>query len=331
VRFVDFPPTVLSLAQVAIPRHMQGAAFLGHKAGPPRRCVYAIRDRMAERYDTVRVVRDSRYQYMRNFMPHLSWSQFVSYTEEMPTMKAWRRLAEAGELSGPPGRYFAPVKPVEELYDTAADPHQVHNLAGDPRHKAVLHRMREQCREWMKRTGDLGLLPEYEVDRRAAGRTRWDLSGDEADNPVARLIGAAELAGAMDPANVPKLTALLGADDPAVRWWGAVGLVALGGKAAPAAEALTAALADPSPNVRVAAAEGMCNLGRHDRAMGVLIASLGHPTAFIRLRAMNVLDRLGEKARPALPHIRKAGKGGKGHVGQYVGRLVAHVTKKLEK
>ena len=40
-----------------------------------------IRDRMAERYDVVRVVRDSSFQYHRNFMPHLPWSQFVGYTE----------------------------------------------------------------------------------------------------------------------------------------------------------------------------------------------------------------------------------------------------------
>jgi len=44
--------------------------------------------------------------YHRNFLPHLTWSQFTSYTEEMPTMKAWRQLAEQGQLSGPPARYF---------------------------------------------------------------------------------------------------------------------------------------------------------------------------------------------------------------------------------
>ena len=74
VSFVDFAPTVLSLGGVKVPAHMQGTAFLGDQAAPPRKYVYAIRDRMAERYDTVRVVRDSRYQYLRNFAPHRSWS-----------------------------------------------------------------------------------------------------------------------------------------------------------------------------------------------------------------------------------------------------------------
>jgi len=329
VSFVDFAPTVLSLAGVKIPEHMQGHAFLGPRAGKGRQYVYAIRDRMAERYDTVRVVRDAKYQYIRNFRPHLTWSQYVSYTEQMPTMKAWRRLAEAGKLKGAPARYFAATKPVEELYDTAADPHQIHNLAADARHKQALERLRGECLAWMKRTGDLGLLPEYEAHKRAVGRTLWDAGRDPKANPIARLQEAAGLANAMDPANAPKLAALLKDAEPAVRWWGAVGLVALGDKAAPAADALTGATEDPAPNVRIAAAEALCNLGRHDRAIPVLVAGLKHETAFIRLRAMNVLDRLGGKARPVLADIRGAAKGVGGHVGGYVGRMAKYVPQRL--
>ncbi len=330
VSFVDFAPTALSLAGVPIPKHMQGVAFLGGQAGEPRQYAYAIRDRMAERYDTVRVVRDRRYQYLRNFMPHLSWSQFVSYTEQMPTMRIWRKLHEEGKLTGPPARYFQ-TKPVEELYDNETDPHQIHNLAGDPKHKAVLERMRAACYAWMQRTGDLGLLPEYEMHRRAEGRTRYDVAHDSKANPLPRLIEAATLANAMDPANVPKLVELLGADDPAVRWWGAVGLVALGKKAAPAADALARALEDPAPNVRVAAADALCNLGRHEEALPVLLAGLGHASPFIRLRAINVLDRIGEHARPHLDAIRKARPKQRGHVAGYVGRIAGYLPRKFDR
>ncbi len=326
VSFVDFAPTVLSLAGVKPPEHMQGTAFLGERAGKPRQSVYAIRDRMAERYDTVRVVRDKRYQYIRNFMPHLSWSQFVSYTEMMPTMKAWRRLAEEGKLEGPAARYFQ-TKPVEELYDTHADPHQIKDLAADPKHRPILERLRAECKAWMKRTHDLGLLPEYEVHERAKGSTPWAIARDPAKNPLDRLLAAADLANAMDPANLPKFVELLKADDPAVRWWGAIGIVALGNKAAPAADALVPALEDPAPNVRIAAAEALCNVGRHGQALPALVAGLAHPTPFIRLRAMNVLDRIGEHARPALPHMRKAAMKRRGHVAGYLGRMVRYVLR----
>ena len=328
VSFVDFAPTVLSLTGAKIPDHMQGSAFLGPKAGKPRRYVYAHRDRMAERYDTVRVVRDAGYQYNRNFMPHLTWSQFISYTEQMPTMQVWRKLSEQGKLVGIQKRYFQPTKPPEELYDTKADPHQINNLAGDPKYKDVLKRMRAECGDWMKRTGDLGLLPEYEAFTRAAGGTPWETGQDARKNPVGALLAAADLAGAMDAGNAPKLVKLLKDPEPAVRWWGAIGLVALKTKASPAADALVAALQDKAPNVRIAAAEALCNIDKRDKAMPVLIAGLKHDSPFIRLRALNVLDRQGDKAKSALPQIRQAPMKSRqfGHVASYVGRMVANIT-----
>ena len=330
VSFVDFAPTVLSLAGVPIPKHIQGSAFLGPSAGPPRTFVYSHRDRMAERYDTVRGTIDGRYHYLRNFMPHRTWSQFVSYTEEMPTMQVWRRLAEEGKLDGPPARYFQPTKPREELYDLQADPHEIHNLVGDPKHAAPLRALRAACTLWMQATGDLGLLPEYERERRAEGTTPWAIRRDAEKNPVERLQEAAGMANAMDPANRDRLVELLGDNNPAIRWWGAVGLVALGKKAAPAEAAIRKALSDASPLVQVTAAEAMANLGKTDAALATLERALAHESPCIRLRAMNVLDRIGEAARPLLPAMKQARVKGGGHVGGYVNRMVQYVPKRLE-
>ncbi|MDP6634861.1 MAG: sulfatase-like hydrolase/transferase [Phycisphaerae bacterium] len=329
VSFVDFAPTVLSLAGVKIPDHMQGGAFLGAKAGKPRRYVYAHRDRMAERYDTVRVVCDADYQYNRNFMPHLTWSQFISYTEMMPTMQVWRKLSEQGKLVGIQKRYFAPTKPPEELYDAKTDPHQINNLAGDPKYKDVLTRMRTELADWMKRSGDLGLLPEYETFTRAEGSTPWQIGRDPSKNPVSALLSAAWLASAMDANNTARLAQLLKNPEPAVRYWGAIGLVALKAKASGAADALTSALTDKAPNVRIAAAEALCNIGKRDNAMNVLLEGLKHEAPFIRLRALNVLDRQGDKAKSALPQIRQAPMKSRQfpHVASYVGRMVANITK----
>ncbi len=59
VSFVDFPPTVFSLAGLAIPGYMQGRAFLGSAAGRPRAYVYGARDRVDEAFDLSRSVRDA--------------------------------------------------------------------------------------------------------------------------------------------------------------------------------------------------------------------------------------------------------------------------------
>lgn len=173
VAFVDFAPTVLSLAQVPIPKHFQGQAFWGPQAQPPRQYVYGHRDRMDETYDLIRTVRDRRYRYFRNFLPDLSYGQDIAYMNEMPTMQDLRRLHRAGQLSGPPALFFRPTKPVEELYDLEADPHELHNLAEDPQHRDTLLRLRAACLRWMTEIGDVGLIPEPEFDELQRPGGRW--------------------------------------------------------------------------------------------------------------------------------------------------------------
>ena len=164
VAFIDFAPTMLSLAGVKIPSYIQGQAFLGSQKAGPREYIYAARDRMDEAYDIIRAVRDKRFKYIRNYMPHVTRGQDIQYMNEMPTMQEMRRLNAAGKLEGPQKQYFEDTKPVEELYDTQNDPHEVKNLAGDREYRDVLERMRKAYLEWAKETGDIGLIPEPEFD-----------------------------------------------------------------------------------------------------------------------------------------------------------------------
>ncbi len=330
VSFLDFAPTILSLAGLDIPDYIQGKAFLGPKAAAPRRYVHAVRDRMAERYDLVRVVRDDRFHYQRNFLPHLTWSQFTSYTEMMPTMQVWRRLAEEGKLNPVQARYFQPTKQLEELYDARNDPWQIHNLADNPAHKADLERLRAEQLRWAKDTRDLGLLPEFEMQKRSKQDTPYELAFDFKRHPQERLRAAADLASAMTPENRDRLVQLLSDEDSAIRWWGAVGLVALGQDAQQAAPALTEALGDASPIVRVAAAEALANLDKHEEALPVLIEALKHESPCVRLQAINVLDRMGKRAASACEAMRAA-KMKAAFPADYLNRMTRYVPDGLEK
>ena len=164
VAFIDFAPTMLSLTGIKIPDHIQGRAFLGSQKARAREYIFAARDRMDEAYDLIRAVRDKHYKYIRNYMPHLSRGQDIDYMNQMPTMQEMRRLNAEGKLEGPQKQYFEETKPVEELYDTTTDPHEVNNLAGDPKYKDVLRRMRVIHAKWVRETGDIGLIPEPEFD-----------------------------------------------------------------------------------------------------------------------------------------------------------------------
>jgi len=183
VSLMDAGPTVLSLAGVPLPSHMQGRAFLGEQAAPPRPYVFAARDRMDETYDIIRAVRDKRYKYIRNFQACKPYAQYIDYMEKMPTMQEWRRLNKEGKLVGPQRLFFLPEKPEEELYDVTADPHEVHNLARSPEHQAVLKRMRAALEQWQKETNDLGLIPEDELKERMRPGGKWSVAAAPGISP----------------------------------------------------------------------------------------------------------------------------------------------------
>ncbi len=331
VSFVDFAPTVLSLAGLELPAHFQGTAFLGAKAGAARTFVFGGKDRQGEAVDGLRYVRDARFQYIRNFHPHLPHGQYMSYNWQHASMRRWEQLHLSGRLSGPSARFFAPRKPMEELYDVRSDPWQVKNLAADPAYAGELARLRDLLAAEMSAAGDLGLLPERELHARSAARAPYLIATDARANPLADLRRAADLANRMDPRQAPALAELLRAPDAAVRWWGATGLLALRADAAPARTALLAALDDDSPDVRIAAAETLAHLGALDRTLAVLEAALKSDDIFARLSALGAAHRLGAAARPLLPVIRNAKLvvPGQKDASDYVGRMVEYLPGRI--
>ncbi len=165
VSTVDLGPTVLSLAGVEIPRHMQGQAFLGPQSQPERSYVYASRDRHDEAYDMVRAVRDGRFKYIRNDHPELPYLNWVPYGNRHPILQEMWRLHLAGELTPVQELLFQTPRPVEELYDTEADPHETVNLARDPDFESERDRLRAALASWIAEVGDLGRMSESEMVR----------------------------------------------------------------------------------------------------------------------------------------------------------------------
>jgi N-sulfoglucosamine sulfohydrolase len=160
---VDFGPSVLSLAGIMIPSYMQGVAFLGRqKSKAPRKYVYAGRDRMDTEYDRVRAVRDKGYEYLYNYEPGKTYYQNIEFRLSIPMMKEILQLRDEGKLDSVQMAWFK-TKPQEELYDIENDPNELHNLASDPKYKGKLTELRDAFKEWVKKVGDLGNIPEKEM------------------------------------------------------------------------------------------------------------------------------------------------------------------------
>ncbi len=68
---------------------------------------------------------------------------------------------------------------------------------------------------------------------------------------------------------------------------------------------MTKALGDSCPNVRIAAAESLCSMGKGDKALGVLTEGLGDSNVRVKLHAANALDYLDAKAKGAVDAMKK--------------------------
>ncbi len=155
VSAVDIAPTILELAGVPVPETVQGRSFVPVLKDPGatiRRCAFAEQnwhDFTAHR----RAVYDGRYKYIWNAYPELPMTPPADAVAS-PTYQAMLRLHARGKLRPEQATCFRKPSPREELYDTQADPYEMHNLAGDPRYRQVLKRLRRELQNWKQATGD---------------------------------------------------------------------------------------------------------------------------------------------------------------------------------
>jgi uncharacterized sulfatase len=310
VSFVDLAPTVLSLAGIKPPPHMQGECFMGRFNAPERQYVYGFRGRMDERYDLVRSVRDKRYVYIRNYMPHKIYGQYISYMFETPTTRVWKKHYDSG-LASPAQARFWETKPPEELYDLHNDPDEVNNLAGSLEHAPILKRMREAQRELALRIRDVGFLPEAEIHSRSKGSTPFEMGHDEKLYPMKRVFAAAELASSGPAKAYSDLVQAMTDEDSGVRYWGATGVLIRGATAVNATRVqLEKCLHDPAPSVRVVAAEALGRYGSPEdveNALPVLmdLAAPDKNGVYVSMAALNAIGSLGSKAASVKPALGK--------------------------
>ncbi|MCP4257937.1 MAG: sulfatase [Planctomycetes bacterium] len=165
VSFVDFGPTVLSLAEVKVPDYVHGDPFLGAQAGAPRKYVYFHRDRNGENRETTRAIRDKRFRYVRNYRPNEPYIKPLSYRDRQAIMQELNRLIEEGTLTEEQWQFRATSKPVEEFYDTQSDPFEIHNLASNPRYYDRMSKMRMALDDWLVECDDPLDMPEDKLVR----------------------------------------------------------------------------------------------------------------------------------------------------------------------
>ncbi len=164
VSFVDLAPTILSLAGIKPPGYMQGQAFLGpYKASEPRKYIYGSGDRFDEFSDRIRIIRDKRYLFVKNFYPDLPAYKDVTYRKQMDMMNELLHLRDAGKLSGPTAYWFRLTKREEEFYDCDSDPLNLNNLVDDPEYDSKISELRMALEKHIQGINDKAEIPEAEM------------------------------------------------------------------------------------------------------------------------------------------------------------------------
>jgi uncharacterized sulfatase len=335
ISFVDFAPTVLSLAGIQPPAWMQGHAFAGKFTAPMQPFIFGFRGRMDERIDCVRSATDGRYVYLRNFMPHLSQAQHVDYQFQTPTTRVWFSLFKSGQTTEAQSIFWRAPKAPEELYDLTTDPDEVKNIAGSPQHQEILVKFRKAQQDLAAKIRDVGLLPEGEIHSRSAGSTPYTMGHDDAKYPFTRVFAAANLASNLKADALPELRNRLADADSAVRYWAALGVLMRGKDAVTAARTdLHKALGDASPFVRIPAAQALGQFGDKadlDKALPVLLeqADWSKGGVFASISALNALGALGSKTASVTATIKALpdkGTSPDARFNSYVPRLLADLT-----
>lgn len=338
IGFIDLAPTVLSIANIKPPSHLQGHAFMGKHIDKSPEYSYGFRGRMDERYDMVRTVFDGRYIYIRNYMPHKIYGQFISYMFKTPTTRIWHEMHKSGKLNDAQSKFWQ-TKPAEELYDLNNDRDEIINLAKSKEHEDIIKSLRRAHVKWVKDVRDIGFLPEAEVHSRSKKDSPYEMGHDSNRYDLDNIFQAANIATRLGKKNTEKLQKLMDSNDSAVRYWGAMGYLIRGKSGLrKGRKFLVNALKDESPSVRIIAAESLGRYGnkKESKLAADLLIKYADPKEngiSLSMLSLNAIDYLDEKAshhKETISKLPKLDPNADPRTRNYAGNLIGKIMSDLK-
>lgn len=152
---IDISATILELAGAKKDKRIQGVSFAPILENPK----VTVRDYVFAEHNWhvyqahERMVRFGNFLYIRNNFPNQPNLSYESDDHYPAGLELWQAHA-VGKTNPKQYQLFANPCPPEELFQVNEDPHQLSNLADDPKHAKTLKQARALLTEWVKQTGD---------------------------------------------------------------------------------------------------------------------------------------------------------------------------------
>ncbi|MFR9582187.1 MAG: sulfatase [Rikenellaceae bacterium] len=156
VSLMDITATTLAMAGVEIPDYMESQNIFDKDYN--REYIVAARDRCDFTIDRIRAIRTKDFKYIRNFMTDRPLLQ-SQYRDTKSWWKEFIADCDSGKYKFA-DEWMGDTRPAEELYDVVNDPHEIVNLATDPRYAKEMDAMRKRLSDWIEESGDRGQYPE---------------------------------------------------------------------------------------------------------------------------------------------------------------------------
>ncbi|MCG8581023.1 MAG: sulfatase [Bacteroidales bacterium] len=292
--FEDLAPTVISLAEGAIPDHMTGRVLLGDKRSDETDHLVLSSDRADNGIDMVRTVTNGKYLYSRNFMPYIPEARYIRYMEISEIKQQMRSDLAQNTLNEIQKRLFEP-RATESLYDIENDRWELTNLADDPAHQELLNEMRQRLKTEMLNSRDVLLLPEYELETIAKTQAPYDYRLSEL-YAINEIMESVWLAGVRNKETAAKQIQNLAHTNQVVRYWAAVGLRSQSAEIIRGYEnELKQAMKDSYPPVSITAAAMVYNQFHDAEAEGILKDYLLHENDMLALLTIHYLMYIEKK------------------------------------
>jgi len=159
VNYADLAPTILDFAGVSDAGRMQGRSFksvLGAEQTEGWDETYASHTfHEITMYYPMRVVRGRRYKLIWNIAHGLDYP----FASDLWAASTWQATIKRGEKYYGKRTVDAYLHRAKfELYDLKNDPHEVNNVAADPKHAKILAEYKGKLKAFQKRTKDPWIL-----------------------------------------------------------------------------------------------------------------------------------------------------------------------------